>query len=112
VSRWVHAQATVKVGDNEQKVRGLTHRERAQFAEASKKIREQKMQATELPALVAGFGCVGLADGDLDDMPAELMDACVEKILDLTGINKDKDDDKPAAPGDGEKKGPSSLPNS
>lgn len=98
MSRWVHRTDTVTVGDNQQKVRGLSHRERSKFAEAAKKIKAGELSATDLPELVAKLGCVGLEAKDVEDMPADLMDACVTKILELTGVKEEK------AAGPGEKK--------
>lgn len=101
MSRWVHATAVVQVGDNEQKVRGLSHRERSQFAEASRKIAGGTMGKHELPEFVAKLGCVGISDEDLAEMPAKLMDECVTRIMELTGLK----DAKPDTNEDPEKKG-------
>lgn len=108
-SRWKYKTDTVTVGENSQKVRQLTAGERRQFAESSKKVAKGEMEAGELPALVAKFGCIDpvLTQEDADSMPGDLLTACVDKIMELTGL-KSKDDGEDA----GEKKEPqlSSIP--
>ena len=98
MSRWKYKTATVTVGENSQEVRQLTHNERLEFAAQSKKIKADQGDANAILTTVLKFGCVGLTDEDVKGMPPDLADACVEKIMALSGL----EDDKP-----GEKKEPS-----
>lgn len=106
MSRWKYKTATVTVGDNSQDVRQLTQSERAEFAASSQKIKKGEMQPIELPPLVVGFAAINpkLTKEEVADMPGDLMDACVDRIMELSGLG---DDDKaPAAAGTPEKKDP------
>lgn len=88
-SRWKHPTETVTAGQNSQVVRALTHRERMEFAKKSSEIKDGKFSKHDLPALIAGFGCVDLDPKDLEDMPGDLLDACVGKIMELTGLKNE-----------------------
>lgn len=89
MSRWKYKTDTVTVGDNTQTVRQLTAAERAQFAALSNDIKDHKLDASQLPLKVAKMGCTApeLSETDLADMPTEMLDACVDKILVLSGFN-------------------------
>lgn len=93
MSRWKYRTEDVTVGENTQKVRGMTQGERTQFAQASADIKEGKRKATELPNLIAGFGCIDpkATPEDIVDMPSDLLDAVVSAIMRLSGF---KDDEK------------------
>lgn len=88
MSRWKYPVETVTVGENSQKVRKLTSGERREFIATSKKIASGEMQAADLPFFVAKMGCVepALTEEDAVGMPPELMDACVNKIMTLSGM--------------------------
>lgn len=93
MSRWAYKTETVTVGGNSQKVRQMTAGERQKFAQFSKDQKAGKADNNDLPALIAGFGCVdpAVTKEELADMPADLLDAVVAKIMELTGF---KDDEK------------------
>lgn len=97
MSRWTYRTHDVTVGDNTQKVRSLTAGERKQFAAISSEIKSGKKNANELPAMIAGFGCIEpkLSDDELETMPPDLMDACVAKIMELTGFKEDEPEADP-----------------
>ena len=102
MSRWTYKKATVTEGDNTLEVRQLTQKERGEFAEASRKIKAGEMKAQDLPPLILKFAALGgLSAEEIDEMPPELADAGVRKIMELSGMNSSKDapDDD-----DGEKK--------
>lgn len=89
MSKWKHPTATVTAGGNSQVVRALTHKERMEFAKKSQEIKDGKFGKHELPALILGFGCINLDPKDLEDMPGDLADACVGKIMELTGLKNE-----------------------
>lgn len=97
VSRWTYVKEEVTVGGNSQTVRKLTSGERAAFAQSAKKIAAGEMEATELPFVVAKFGCIdpSLTREDLEGMPPDLLDACVRKILELSGMGDDPEKKEP-----------------
>jgi hypothetical protein len=97
VSRWAYKTDTVTVGSNTQKVRQMTAGERKQFAEFSRAVKDGKAVSNDLPVLIASFGCVDptVTKEELADMPTDLLDAVVSKIMELTGF---KDDDEKKAP--------------
>lgn len=99
MSRWTYRSDTVTVGPNSQKVRQLTAGERRTFADTSKAIKEGKAEARDLPYLIAGFGCIDpqLSKDELHDMPTDLLDACVDRIMKLTGFREDEDEDEKKA---------------
>lgn len=92
MSRWKHKSQTVTVGDNSIEVRGLTGGQRSQFAQASKDIKEGKKPASDLPFMIVAFGAVDptLSEQEARDMPTDLLDEAVNKILELTGLDKDE----------------------
>jgi hypothetical protein len=90
VSRWKYVTANVTVGANSIEVRQLTVKERLSFAEASQKVKAGTLDRLELPKMVLQFGVSGLSGEDFETMPADLVDAAVEKILELSGIGKDE----------------------
>lgn len=108
MSRWKYRTEAVTVDENTVTVRGLTAGERMQFAETSKKIKDAKAAGTTEPAtnmsvprMVAKFGIVAdplLTDQDLTDMPGDLLDAAVTKILELSGVKGDEKDEKKEPP--------------
>lgn len=93
MSRWKYKTAEVTVGENTQKVRGLTVGERKKFAIASMEIKAGNRPATDLPGMIVGFGCIdpSLTKEDVEAMPSDLLDAAVSKIMSLTGF---KDEEK------------------
>lgn len=100
MSRWAYRVEKVTVGENSQKVRQLTAGERKEFAKVSKQIKAGEREKDELPALLAGFGCTEptLTPEEIAQMPADLLDACIEKIMDLTGTPGLKEDSEKKAP--------------
>jgi len=88
--RWKYKTDTVTVGENSVVVRQLTVRERLQFANASKAVKEGKLEPIELPKVVLQAGIEGLSDQESLDMPADLVDAAVNRILELSGIRDEK----------------------
>lgn len=109
MSRWKYKVETVTVGENSQKVRQMTTQERKQFAQASKEIKNGERRADELPGMIAEFGCTDpqLMPEEIADMPADLLDACVSKIMDLSGF---KDEEKKTAVPDPEEAEELDLP--
>lgn len=105
MSGWRYKVELVTVGDNSQAVRQLTVSERKDFSEAGQRIKAGELKASELPGIVAGFGCINprLGPEEIGSMPPDLFDACVSKILELTGMQVAESD---------EKKEPSSTPSS
>jgi hypothetical protein len=99
VSRWKYKTATVTVDDNSVEVRQFTQNERAEFAATSKKTKDGELQAMDLPPMVIRYGTT-LTPEEIAEMPPELADACVRKIMELSGLSDD--DDAPAV--DPEKK--------
>lgn len=99
MSRWKYRTEIVTVGENSQKVRGMTQGERTQFAEASTAIKEGNRKATELPGMIACFGCVdpSVTAKEVEEMPTELVDAVVSAIMRLSGM-KDPEKKGPALP--------------
>jgi len=107
VSRWKYPVEKVTVGENSQNVRKLTSGERRDFIATSKKIGTGEMQPADLPFFVCKMACVDppLTDEDAVAMPPELMDACVNKIMTLSGMRTPALDttgeaDEKKAPGD------------
>lgn len=98
MSRWKYKTETVTAGENSQKVRQLTAGERHQFAMATKKAKEDPSDQTDRLRMLATFGCVDpeLTEADVDAMPGDLLGACVEKIMELSGLGGKKDDEKKA----------------
>lgn len=104
MSRWKYRTEKVTIDENTVTVRGLTAGERLAFAEVSKKMRDAKAAGTtdpaanqSVPRMVAKFGIVAeppLTDEDLTDMPGNLLDAVVTKILELSGVKGDEKDEK------------------
>lgn len=90
MSRWKHKTELVSVGENSQSVRALTQGEKATFANTSRKIAAGEMDPGQLPSLVLTMGCVDprLSGDDVTDMPADLAEDCVNKILELTGMRE------------------------
>lgn len=91
--RWKYRTAVVTVGENSQKVRGLTAGERRAFAEKSKAMKAAgEGGANMLPNFVVQAGAVDptLTDEDVDAMPPDLLDACSEKVFELTGADREK----------------------
>lgn len=92
MSRWKYRTETVTVGENSVEVRQFTQRERGEFASNSKKIKDGGLQPMELPPLVIKFGTT-LTEDEIAEMPPELADACVRKIMDLSGLGDDDETD-------------------
>lgn len=103
MSRWKYRVEKVTVGENSQHVRKLTSGERREFVATSKKIATGEMQPADLPFAVAKMGCVDppLTEEDAVAMPPDLMDACVKKIMMMSGMRNSGDETEAA---DDEKK--------
>lgn len=97
MSRWKYRTEDVTVGENTQRVRGMTAGERHQFANASKDVKEGKRLATDLPVMIAGFGCIEppATKEEVEAMPSDLLNAVVDKIMEFSGMGKG--DEKKAA---------------
>ena len=95
MSRWKYRTDTVSVGDNRQDVRQLTAGERKEFVELSREIKEGKKPQMDLPPFIIKAGAINPAcsDDDVASMPTELADACVRKIMELTGLRYGAADD-------------------
>ena len=106
MSGWVYKTELVTVGDNSQAVRQLTVSERKEFSKSNERIKGGELKPSDLPGIVAGFGCINppRTEDEIDSMPPDLFDACVSKILELTGMKVEAESD--------EKKEPSSTPSS
>lgn len=93
MGRWNYKTETVAVGDNSVKVRGMTAGERAHFAEASAEIKKGERKATDLPLMIASFGCVDPAQSveETREMPSDLLDATVKAIMRLSGFKEDEE---------------------
>lgn len=106
-NRWKFPVFTVEEGENKQDVRKLTAGERRDFMLTSKKIAKGEMEAADLPFFIAKCGCTNptITEEEARDMPPDLLDACVRKITELSGMRSPvgDDEDKP-----GEKKDPAS----
>jgi hypothetical protein len=86
VSRWKLKQDTVTVGENSVVVRQLTAGERRQFVELGKKTEVPPME--RLAKLVEWCALPQLTKEELDQMPPELQDAAVSKVMELSGLGK------------------------
>lgn len=108
MSRWKYKTALVTVGDNSQTVRQMTADERAYIASERAKLGDPKAPANKEPQMRLQRELVQraainpeLSEQDAKDMPADLLDACAGKIMELTlGPDWNKEDE-----GDPEKKG-------
>lgn len=100
MSRWTYKTEQVTVEGNTVEVRGLTYGERIAFAKASREARDGNGDRQKIPGLLLKYGCVGVTDQDIDEMPAELIGAATDKILDLTGLKLAGVDDAPTNPAD------------
>jgi len=111
MSRWTYRTDTVTVGPNTQQVRQLTAGERQKFAQFSKDEKAGKADKNELPALIAGFGCINptVSKEEMADMPPDLLDAVVAKIMELTGFKGD-DEKKADSPAQSAERPPSPSP--
>lgn len=86
MSRWCHETQTVTVGRNSQEVRGLTAGELAIVEQAKEVMAAGNRPTSDLPFVVATFGCVNptVSDEDARSMPPKLLGAIVEQIMSLT----------------------------
>lgn len=96
MSRWKHKQETVTVGENSIVVRQLTAGERREFIELGKKADLAPM--TKTAKMVEWCSVPKLSAEEIDDMPPELQDAAVAKIMQLSGLDKGDDPEKKATP--------------
>lgn len=101
MSRWKYKTATVSVGDNAVDVRQLTAGERKQFVQLSREVKEGKAAQMDLPPFIIKAATINpsLTDDDIASMPPELADACVRKIMELTGLRENADGDEPEKKG-------------
>lgn len=100
-ARWKYRTEKVTVDENTVTVRGLTAGERIKFAEFQKERKEKGLPATDITRRVAQFGVIDpqLEAADLETMPGDLLDAVVQKIMELSGVKSDDEkDEKKDAP--------------
>lgn len=92
-SRWKFTSVKVTVDGNSQHVRKFTAGERKAFALKSKEIKAGKFDANDLPMFIVSLASVEptLTAEEAEGMPPDLLDACVQKIMELSGF---KDDDE------------------
>lgn len=85
MSRWTYKTHDVTVGGNTQKVRQLTFGEQKKYLETWK----AGDQPHALPGIIVGFGAIepSATPEDIESMPPDLLKACFEKILELTGVD-------------------------
>ena len=98
-ARWKYRTEKVTVDENTVTVRGLTAGERVKFAEFQKERKEKGLPATDITRRVAQFGVIDppLEAADLESMPGDLLDAAVQKIMELSGVKTDEKDEKKEA---------------
>ena len=90
-SRWKLKQATVTVGENSIDVRQLSAKERRDFVD----LKGTELKPLERTAkLVEWCAVPKLSKEELDDMPPELQDAAIAKVLELSGLGRMADDEK------------------
>lgn len=111
MSRWTYKTEAVTVGGNTVDVRSLTYGERIAFGKASREARDGNGDRQQIIGTLLKFGCVNVSDQDIDEMPAELIEAATDKILELTGLklgggDAPTDPSEPIAGSPGEKKAP------
>lgn len=94
-SRWKYAIEPVTVGENTQNVRKMTSGERRDFMLTSKRIKAGEMEAADLPFFIAKCGCTNptMTEEEAREMPPDLLDACVRKITELSGMRAPTDAD-------------------
>lgn len=101
MSRWTYPTELVTVGSNSQRVRCLTARERREFSALAGKIKDGTIQPAQLPEFVVQWGSVDpmCSMEEVQEMPADLFDACRDAIMRLTGLtaNEDEKKDMPSA---------------
>lgn len=99
MSRWSYPVEVVTVGNNSQSVRCLTARERREFSGLGAKVKSGEIVAAAIPEYVVQWGAINpvLSMEEVQDMPTDLIDACREKIMELTGFRDEEDEKK--APG-------------
>jgi hypothetical protein len=97
VSRWTYPTFDVVVGSNKQQVRCLTARERREFSGLGAKVRDKEIFAAQIPEFVVQWGAINptLSMEEVQDMPTDLIDACREKIMELTGFRDDDEKKEP-----------------
>lgn len=107
MSGWTYKTELVTVGANSQHVRQLTVSERKAFGAIGARIKAGELTPADLPGMVMGFGCIDppRTDDEIASMPSDLADACVAKILALTGMKVEAESDEKKEP-------PSSTPSS
>lgn len=100
MSRWSYPTAVVECEGNKQTVRCLTAGERSQYVGLGRAIRENTAKPTDIPIAIVGWGAINppLQPEDVLEMPTALLDACVMKILELSGMGKDDDEDEKKEP--------------
>lgn len=100
MSRWSYPTETVTVGKNSQTVRCLTAKERREFSKLGQQIRDNKIEAGQLPEIVVKWGAINpeLSEEDVQTMPIDLLDACRDKIMLLTGFGEDSEEKKELPP--------------
>lgn len=106
MSRWKYKTELVTVDENSVTVRGLTAGERLHMSDVQKKGKAlaDTDQATIVPGdsavnfsrQVAKCGVINppLTDQDLAEMPGQLLDAVVAKVLELSGVDADEKAEK------------------
>lgn len=96
--RWKYPTETVTVGPNSVTVRGMTFGERIQFAAKRKEQKDagDQRKGFEMTGMLAKFGIVEpkLTDQEISEMPGDLLEAAVEKIMALSGMKADPKEKK------------------
>lgn len=98
-TRWKYKTAVVKAGENTLNVRQLTQSERLKLVSLTKEVTEGKQDLLMVTEFVAKSGVTDdLSDEDLKTMPPELIDACADKILELSELKTEEGKSKNAVP--------------
>lgn len=86
--RWKYKTQEVKVGDNSQTVREMTHRDYQDFFKKSKDVKAGNGTMLEVMVFVVSRGCVNpeATVEDVEQMPTDLVAACSTAILKLSGV--------------------------
>jgi hypothetical protein len=92
-SRWKHRIETVTVGENSQRVRGLTAGECNQYIELNKKAKAGEISPMQMAQKVVAMACVEptMSEQEVADMPGELFAAVTQKVLELAGYSGDEE---------------------
>lgn len=89
MSRWKLKTEAVALDDNKLIVRQLTHGERHAFAEAVKEDRKAGPMFLLVTCATHHDGSA-ITGADIADMPSDLAEAALDKIMSLSGMVKDE----------------------